>query len=157
MKPVRIQGVLLVVTGVGILLRGPSGAGKSLAALQLMRRGHHLVADDLVEISPGPNGVLVGRPPEGEARIEIRGLGVFPARSLFPEGTLPEARIDLVADLDSYHPTRDAGRVEPETGRTSLLDVDLPTVRVAVPSASDPGLMVEVLAALFSRTGTVIP
>jgi HPr kinase/phosphorylase len=157
MNPTVIPGGLVVVHGVGVLLRGPSGAGKSSAALSLLSKGHYLVADDLVEVVPGPDGKLVGRPVEGDVRIEVRGLGVFRARSLFHDGTLPASRIDFAVELDAYDASRDAGRVVPEKETIEVLDQDLLAVRVPVPNGIDPGLLVELLAKLFRDTGSVEP
>ncbi|MFH1116010.1 MAG: hypothetical protein V1792_19020 [Pseudomonadota bacterium] len=157
MKPLTIQGVLVVVDGVGILLRGPSGSGKSTAALNLLRRGRHIVADDLVVVVRGPDGKPAGRPVEEDVRIEVRGLGVFPVRVLFPDGTLPSARIDVIAELDTYDPARDAGRTAPEEHVVQLLEHDVPAVRVPVPTGVDPGLLVELLAGLFRDNGAVGP
>jgi len=155
MKPHRIPGVLVAVDGVGILVRGPSGSGKSLTALNLLRRGHCLVADDLVEVARGPDGKLVGRPVEEDVRIEVRGLGIFRARSLFPEGTLPSSPIDFVVDLDAYDPARDAGRTAPDAHSMQILERDMAVVRVPVPIGVDPGLLVELLAKLYRHSGTV--
>jgi HPr kinase/phosphorylase len=157
MKPMRIPGVLVAVDGVGILVRGPSGSGKSLTALNLLRRGHHLVADDLVEVARGPDGMLVGRPMEEDVRIEVRGLGIFRVRSLFHDGTLPSCRIDFVVELDKYDPARDAGRTAPEEYSMQILEHDVSVVRVPVPIGVDPGLLVELLAKLFRDSGTVAP
>ncbi len=143
------------VQGVGVLIRGRAGSGKSLSALNLMRRGHFLIADDVVEIVADADGSLVGRALETDVRIEVRGLGVFRARSLFPNGTLESSRIDLVVELDTYDPARDAGRLTPETALTTLLERDLPTVRVPVPAGVDPALLIEMLAGLYKRNGTV--
>ena len=71
MDPMKIRGVLVMVHGVGVLIRGPSGVGKSLAALNLMRRGHSLISDDLVEVTLNPAGDIVGRSVEEEVRIEV--------------------------------------------------------------------------------------
>ena len=153
----KIRGVLVKVHGVGVLIRGHSGVGKSLAALSLMRRGHSLISDDLVEVVRGPQGVPIGRSVEQEVRIEVRGLGVFPAHTLFHDAVASSAPIDFIVDLDTYdHPT-DAGRIVPETGRFRILEHDLLTVRVPVPTGVDPGLLIELLAWHFRESGTVTP
>jgi HPr kinase/phosphorylase len=157
MDPMKTRGVLVMVHGVGVLIRGPSGAGKSLAALNLMRRGHNLISDDLVEVTLGPAGEPVGRSVEEEVRIEVRGLGIFAARSLFLHGVIPSSRIDFVVDLDSYDHTRDAGRMVPETGTLCLFGHDLLTVRVPLPTGVDPALPIELLAWRFKQSGTVGP
>ena len=143
------------VQGVGVLIRGRAGSGKSLSALNLMRSGHFLIADDVVEIVPHSDGSLVGRALESDVRIEVRALGVFKARSLFPDGIMESSRIDFVVELDTYDPARDAGRLKPETTVTTLLERDLLTVRVPVSSGVDPALLIEILTGLYKRNGTV--
>ncbi|MBI5569550.1 MAG: hypothetical protein HY914_06350 [Desulfomonile tiedjei] len=156
-RSTRIQGVLVVVHGIGVLIRGPAGLGKSLAAVNLVRRGHRLVADDLVEIVLGPEGEVIGTAVEEAMRIEIRGLGVFKARSLFPEAISPSARVDLVVDLDEYDPAKDAGRLEPDTSETLLLGKTLLTVRIPVATGMEPATLIELLARLYKEHGSVNP
>ena len=157
MQRTTIQAVLVSVYDVGILIRGPSGAGKSLAALNLMRQGHRLISDDLVEVIPGPDGGIVGHPVERDARIEVRGLGIFNAKTLFPNSVAPECRIDFIVDLDAYDPEKDSGRLSPETGSTELLGKSLLTVRVALPIGLDPSLVIELLAKRYRESGSVNP
>ena len=153
----RIQAVLVVVQGTGVLIRGRPGSGKSLAALNLMRRGHKLVSDDLVELTSGPDGEPWGRSVEDEARIEIRGLGIYKAETLFPNATASSSAINLVVDLDEYDSGADAGRIVPETVATRLLGRDIITVRVPTPTGSDPALIIELLAKRFRESGSVNP
>ncbi|MFZ5867462.1 MAG: HPr kinase/phosphorylase [Thermodesulfobacteriota bacterium] len=157
MGSIRIQATLVTVHGVGVLIRGPAGSGKSWAALRLMDRGHRLVSDDMVEISADPHGALIGLPVDPEVPIEVRGLGIFPAIWLFPEGTQPSASIGLVAELDSYDASRDAGRTGPETSTSNLLGVDLPVVRLPLPAGSDPGLVIEMVVRLWKSRRALIP
>lgn len=145
------------VHDVGVLIRGPSGAGKSLAALNLMRQGHRLISDDLVEVIPGPDGGLVGRPVERDVRIEVRGLGIFKAETLFPDSVAPQCRIDFIVDLDAYDPERDSGRLAPEIWSTELLGKSILTVRVALPIGLDPSLVIELLAKRYRESGSVNP
>jgi HPr kinase/phosphorylase len=153
----RIQAVLVIVHGVGVLVRGRPGSGKSLAALNLMRRGHKLVSDDLVELTPGPEGEPWGRAVEEDARIEIRGVGIYKARTLFPDATASSSPIHLVVDLDTYDSGKDSGRMIPETSATRLLGKDILTVRVPEPTGSDPALIIELLAKRFRESGSVNP
>jgi HPr kinase/phosphorylase len=156
MNTIKIQAVLVSIDGVGVLIRGPAGSGKSLAALNLMRRGHHLVADDLVDVFPDPQGeTLIGRAVEERVRIEVRGLGIFFVDTLFPHGTQPSTKIDFVVDLDEYEPARDLGRTSPEKGKLRIMDIDLLTVRVPVASGIDAALLTELLARAFKTNGTV--
>ncbi len=155
MDSVRIQGVLLNIDGVGVLIRGPAGSGKSSAALRLMDRGHRLVSDDLVETVPAPDGSLIGRAVEETVRIEIRGLGLFTADSLFREGTMRTSPIAFVIDLDRYNPTEDAGRISPEVRTTRILGCELQAVRVPLPQGVDLALVVETLVRRFRTTGSL--
>jgi len=156
METLKIQAVLVSIDDVGVLIRGPAGSGKSLAALNLMRRGHYLVADDLVDIVPDPQGdALIGRAVEDRVRIEVRGLGIFIVETLFPQGTLPSAKIDFVVNLDEYEPAKDLGRTSPETGKMRVMDMDLLTVRVPVAAGIDPALLIELLVRAFKTNGTV--
>lgn len=155
MDGATIQAVLVEVNGIGVLLKGPAGSGKSLAALRLMDRGHRLVADDLVAVAIGPDGALIGRSTEDDVRIEIRGLGIFRAKSLFEQGTALSARINLVIEIDRYDPEADAGRVTPQVSEMPLFGSTLPCVRVPLPPGTDCALIVELLAGRFARSGTV--
>ncbi len=157
MKKSRVQGVLVVVYGVGVLIRGGPGSGKSLAALGLMRQGHKLVSDDLVEVVPGAHGEPWGKSLEEDARIEIRGLGIFKAKELFPQATASSSRIDLVIDLEEYDPGIDAGRMVPETGKTEFLGKNILTVRVPVLTGQDLFIIIELLAKRFKESGSVNP
>lgn len=152
-----IRGVLVSIFGVGVLIRGPSGSGKSYAALGLMQRGHLLVADDVLEVTSGSDGRLLGCGLEERVRIEVRGLGLFEAESLFPGATARSWPIDFAVDLDRYDDWQDSGRTVPETEETYILDTRVLTVRVPLPSGVDPGLMIELLARRYKDTGSVKP
>jgi len=97
----RLHGSLVELDGVGVLLLGPSGFGKSECALELVRRGHRLVADDVVEVSVNANGEPIGRAHESLGHhIEIRGLGILSVPDLFGHGAvLTCCRIDLACRL----------------------------------------------------------
>jgi HPr kinase/phosphorylase len=149
MNTIRIQGVLVDVDGVGVLIRGPAGFGKSLTALTLMDRGHRLVSDDLLEVVQGPDEAPVGRALEAEVRIEVRGLGIFRAKSLFPEGTVPSFPINLVVELDVFDPDRDTGRIFPEFVSTSIVGKKVAQIRVPVAQGMDPAMLVELVVKRF--------
>lgn len=152
-----VQGSLVAVHDVGVLIRGASGSGKSLTALNLVGRGHQFVADELVRVTLGPAGKLVGEPLEEEVRIEIRGLGIFKVEALFPGAVRASTPIDFVVHLDAYDPSRDSGRVVPEMSQTSILGHHLETVRLPLPQRMDPAVVIELLARLFKEIGTVKP
>jgi HPr kinase/phosphorylase len=157
MVSAKLRGSLVRVYGMGVFIRGLSGSGKSATAIKLMSLGHRLVADDLVEITSETDGTLVGRAVEQDVRIEVRGLGIFKARSLFPHGVAESARIDFIADLDTYDPIRDSGRIEPELRTEILLDKEIPSVRVPVTESVGAPLLIEILARRFCDRDTVKP
>ncbi len=100
MAPLRLHATLVVVRGAGLLLRGASGSGKSDCALELLRRGHRLVADDLVELHPEA-GRPLGRAPERlEGLLEVREVGVIRVADHFGPGALaPSHPVDAVVEL----------------------------------------------------------
>jgi HPr kinase/phosphorylase len=136
--------VLVQVLGVGVLLRGPSGTGKSEAALELVTRGHRLVADDQVEIEAAA-GRLLGRAPERIRHyLEIRGLGILFVPELYgPEAVAEEATIDLVCRLDPARAADELERVGHERPRETLAGVAIPTVFIPVRPATSLGVLVE--------------
>ena len=100
-EPLTVYGVLLEIYGLGVLVTGPSGVGKSELALELLSRGHRLVADDAVELRHAGNSCLIGSSPELlTGFIEARGLGILDAQQLFgPAAVASRARLDLIIDL----------------------------------------------------------
>src|SRR4030095_3077446 len=100
----RLHGALLEVHGGGVLLLGPSGIGKSECALELITRGHRLVADDVVEVELGADGAPVGRSPERiRHHMAIRGLGLLFIPGLFGvERVAESARVELVCELERW-------------------------------------------------------
>jgi HPr kinase/phosphorylase len=122
---VRLHGALVEVAGIGVLLSGPSGVGKSECALELVARGHRLVADDAVDLAV-ESGALIGRAaPAVRDHIEIRGLGILCIPDLYGAGAVAEsAELGLVCRLSS-----DAG----EPDRTGLERVEEALLGVAVP------------------------
>jgi len=139
---VQVHGVLVQVLGVGVLLRGPSGAGKSEAALELVTRGHRLVADDRVELEQR-GGRLVGRAPAKIRHfLEIRGLGILYVPELYgPDAVVEESGVDLVCRLD---PTARAfERVGLERETEQIAEQAVPCVAIPVRPATSLGILVE--------------
>ena len=101
---VSVHGALLEVHGVGTMLLGPSGIGKSECALELLNRGHRLVADDVIELTAVAERDLVGRAPERIRHyMEIRGIGIIFVPDLFgADSVRDEARVDLVCRLERW-------------------------------------------------------
>ncbi|MFP8881052.1 MAG: hypothetical protein VCE43_17180 [Myxococcota bacterium] len=99
-----VHGALVEVFGVGTVLLGPSGVGKSECALELVSRGHRIVADDVIELIVMEDGTLLGRAPERiRHHMEIRGLGIFSVPALFGrDSVLLEVEIELVCRLERW-------------------------------------------------------
>ncbi len=144
-----VHGALVVVNGVGALLQGASGTGKSLTALLLIRKGHKLVADDVVRIERRSTG-LMGMSLEAHPRIEVRGLGIFSVERIFPGSVLHEHAIHFVADLRAYN-DGDVGRTAPDVETRMLMGAELPKVSVPIADHVDPSLWIEILVADMSE------
>ncbi len=134
------------VHGLGILIVGSSGIGKSEAALDLVSRGHRLVADDAVLVRRISPTVLRGRTAELLAHhLEIRGLGIIDIAALFGTlATLDERQIDLVVELGAWSDTADRLGIDDAT--YTLLEVSLPLVRVPVTAGRSLALLIETAA-----------
>ena len=127
---------------------GPSGIGKSECALELLRRGHRLVADDVIELSRTDDGGLEGRAPERvRHHIEIRGLGILSVPDLFgPESVLEAARVALICHLDEPGTVRDYERVGIDRATETLAGVDVTSVVLPARIGGSAASVVEVAA-----------
>jgi HPr kinase/phosphorylase len=143
---VDLHGVLVQVLNLGVLITGESGVGKSEAALELILRGHRLVADDRVRVGRGPAGLVgTGVPPLGHY-LEIRGLGILHAGDLFGQAAVQEsAGVDLVVELVDWD-TGGFDRTGLEDRTTPLLGVDVPHLRVPVRPGRNLATIIEVAA-----------
>jgi HPr kinase/phosphorylase len=142
------HGVLLDILGLGVLLTGESGIGKSECALDLIVRGHRLVADDTVEVRCRGGSILIGRSPEfTRHHVEIRGLGVVNVTDLFGvSATRSSKRIELVVHLERWDAAREYDRLGLDTEYTDILGVQVPLVTMPVASARNLAMLVEVAA-----------
>lgn len=120
---ISIHGVLVDVYGEGVLIMGESGIGKSEAALELIKRGHRLVTDDVVEISKVSDDTLVGRSPEITKHfIELRGIGIVDVKTLFGVECVKETQsIDMVIKLEEWDRDKDYDRLGLEEEYTEFL------------------------------------
>lgn len=120
---ISIHGVLVDVYGEGVLLMGESGIGKSEAALELIKRGHRLVTDDVVEIHKVSDDTLVGRSPEiTKHLIELRGIGIVDVKTLFGVECVKEtSQIDLVIKLEEWDKDKEYDRLGLEEEYTEFL------------------------------------
>lgn len=144
----RLHGVLVDVFGVGILLVGKSGIGKSECALELVRRGHGLVADDIVVCDWHPPGEVFGQPAELlKHHIEIRGLGVLDLRELFGITAVRDRkRIDLVVQLCEWSEEEEFDRLGVEERFYAILGTPIRELRVPVRPGRDMGSIIEMAA-----------
>jgi HPr kinase/phosphorylase len=144
---VQVHGALVQIQEVGVLLLGPSGVGKSETALELVTRGHQLVADDVVELEVA-GGRLVGRAPQSIRHyLEIRGLGILFVPELYgPRSVLTESPIDLVCRLERDRPGLEYERVGMERPSEEIAGVFLPVVRLPMRPATSLGVIVEAAA-----------
>jgi HPr kinase/phosphorylase len=129
-----------------VLIPGDSGVGKSECALELLKRGHMLVADDRVEIRHKPGGILVG---SGHALIqhhmEVRGLGIIDVWKIFGVGAvIRRSLIELVVRLEMWSDKKDYDRMGLEDKTTTVLGVPVPEIRVPVHPGRNLGSLIEV-------------
>lgn len=120
---ISIHGVLVDVYGVGVLIMGESGIGKSEAALELIKRGHRLVSDDVVEIHKVSDDTLVGNPPDiTKHLIELRGIGIVDVKTLFGVLSVKETQnIDMVITLEDWNKDKEYDRLGLEEQYTEFL------------------------------------
>jgi HPr kinase/phosphorylase len=143
-----IHGVLIDVFGVGVLILGKSGIGKSECALDLILRGHRLVADDMVHIQKRSPSALIGSGFEViQHHMEIRGLGIINIRSLFGvEAIREQKKIELVVELMEWDTQQEYDRLGFENEKYVILDVELPLLRIPVTPARNLTTIIEVAA-----------
>jgi HPr kinase/phosphorylase len=143
-----IHGVLMDMLGLGVLIIGESGIGKSECGLDLVVRGHRLVADDTVEVRRRGETTLIGTCPElTRHHMEIRGLGLINIRDLFGVAAIRNAkRVELVVQLERWDPERDYERLGIDELRYDILGIRVPLVRMPVAPGRSLGVLVEVAA-----------
>ena len=141
------HGVLLDIYGEGVLITGESGVGKSETAIELVKRGHRLVADDAVEIRRVSNQ-LIGKAPELIRHyIELRGIGVIDVQQLFGMSAVKlEAQIDLVVELERWREDKFYDRFGLDEQTTNILGLEIPTVTIPVQPGRNLAAIVEVAA-----------
>lgn len=142
------HGVLVEVYGEGILLLGDSGIGKSETAIELLKRGHRLIADDAVEIKRVSATSLVGRAPEIIRHyVELRGIGIVDVRRLFGMGAVKESeKIDLVINLESWQNDKMYDRLGLDEQTTDILGINVPSIVLPVCPGRNLSVVIEVAA-----------
>jgi HPr kinase/phosphorylase len=146
-----IHGVLVDIYGVGVLITGKSGVGKSETALELVKRGHRLVADDCVEIRQEDQDTLIGNAPELiEHLLEIRGLGIINVMTLFGAGAVRSMkRITLVISLELWDQTKQYDRLGLDEEKMRIIDSDVTKLIVPVRPGRNLAVIIEVAAMNF--------
>ena len=142
------HGVLVEVYGEGILLLGDSGVGKSETAIELVKRGHRLIADDAVEIKKVSSTTLVGRAPEIiKHYVELRGIGIVDVRRLFGMGSVKETeKIDLVINLEPWQNGKTYDRLGLDEQFTEILGISVPNIVLPVCPGRNLSVVIEVAA-----------
>ncbi|MBR6549110.1 MAG: HPr(Ser) kinase/phosphatase [Clostridia bacterium] len=142
------HGVLVEVYGEGVLMLGESGAGKSETAIELIKRGHRLIADDAVEIRRVSDKTLVGTAPENIRHfIELRGIGIINARRIFGIGSVKMTeKIDMVVNLENWDPDKVYDRMGITNETTTILDLQVPSVTIPVKPGRNLAVIIEVAA-----------
>ena len=143
-----MHGVLMEVYGEGILLIGDSGVGKSATAIELIKRGHRLVADDAVDIKRVSAKSLVGSAPELiRYFMELRGIGIVDVRRLFGMGSVkPTEKIDLIINLENWVDGKHYDRMGTEENYTTILDISIPSLTIPVKPGRNLAVVIEVAA-----------
>jgi HPr kinase/phosphorylase len=146
-----IHGVLVDVYGVGMLITGSSGIGKSETALELVKRGHRLVADDAVEIIQTADNSLYGNAPDLiKHLVEIRGLGIINVMTLFGAGAVRNVKkISVVARLETWQQDKQYDRLGLDEETTRIIDTDMPLITIPVRPGRNLAVILEVAAMNF--------
>jgi len=143
-----LHGELVEVYGEGVLILGESGVGKSETALELVKRGHRLVADDLVEVRRVSSKTLVGSAPEIIRHfIEIRGIGILDVKYLYGVGSVKVTEsIALVVNLEFWDPKKQYERLGTEELTTEILGIKIPSLTIPVKPGRNLAIIIEVAA-----------
>ncbi|MBQ8850385.1 MAG: HPr(Ser) kinase/phosphatase [Clostridia bacterium] len=142
------HGVLVEVYGEGMLILGESGIGKSETAIELVKRGHRLIADDAVEIKRVSAKTLVGTAPELiRYYIELRGIGIVDVRRIFGMGAVKATeRIDMVINLEHWNPEKMYDRFGLDEEHANILGIDIPSLTIPVHPGRNLAIILEIAA-----------
>ncbi len=146
-----MHGVLTDIYGVGVLILGSSGIGKSETALELVKRGHRLVADDAVEIRQTQEGQLVGSAPDLiQHLLEIRGVGIINVMTMFGAGAVRNVKnIALVVQLELWDQHKQYERLGLDEEKMKIMDTEIPVITVPVRPGRNLAVIIEVAAMNF--------
>ncbi len=145
---ITMHGVFVEVYGEGVLILGDSGIGKSEAAIELIKRGHRLIADDAVIIKRTSAVTLVGTSPELiQYYIELRGIGIVDVRRIFGMGSVKQSeRVNMVVKLENWDKNKMYDRFGLETEYTEILGIDVPTTTIPVRPGRNLAIIIEIAA-----------
>lgn len=143
-----MHGVLVDVYGIGVLIMGKSGVGKSETALELVKKGHRLVADDSVEIRQEAENMLIGSPPPLlEHLLEIRGIGIIDIMTLFGASAVrPYKRITLIVELETWDPDKFYDRLGLDEEKMKIIDTEVTKLTIPVQPGRNVSVIIEVAA-----------
>lgn len=143
-----MHGVLVDIYGVGVLILGESGIGKSETAVELIKRGHRLVADDAVEIKQVAKNVLVGTAPELiRYYLEVRGLGVIDVKTIFGAGAVrDDIKIEMVIEVVEWEKYKETDRLGLEEEKINILDSSIPKKTIPIRPGRNLAAILEVAA-----------
>lgn len=143
-----VHGVLVDIYGIGVLIIGKSGVGKSETALELVKKGHRLVADDSVEIRQESENLLIGSPPPLlEHLLEIRGIGIINIMTLFGASAIrPYKRITFVVELENWDPNKVYDRLGLDEEKIKIMDSELTKLTIPVQPGRNVSVIIEVAA-----------
>jgi HPr kinase/phosphorylase len=147
-RQVVVHGSLVDVYGVGVLLTGRSGIGKSEIALDLVERGHRLVADDVVMLTQKGEGILMGAGTDLVKHfMEVRGLGLIDVRSMFGIRAIRyQKRVEILIELEDWKPDQDYTRTGLDDSATTILEVEIPTVKLPIFPGKNVTVITEVIS-----------
>lgn len=142
-----LHGVCLEVFGVGVLIKGKSGIGKSETSLELINRGHRLVADDAVIIKKVDNGLKATCPELTQHLMEIRGIGILDIKHLFGVGSIRiEQFVEIVIELEEWDENKEYDRIGTDEDYTEILGIKVPTVVIPVRPGRNISAIIEIAA-----------
>jgi len=143
-----VSGVLVDIYGIGVLIKGESSIGKSETAIQLVKRGHRLVADDLIIVKKIGEKQLIGMAPEvSRYFLEIRGIGIINVRTIFGAGAVQDsAVINMIAKLEFWEENKVYERLGLDNNYSNIMGIDLPEVVIPVKPGRNLAMVLEVAA-----------
>lgn len=145
-----MHGVLLDISGVGVLITGNAGIGKSETALDLISRGHRLVADDTVLLKNVSNKIMGTCPSKIQYFLEVRGIGIINVKSMFGSGAVrPEMTVDLIAELVPWNEMRDYDRLGDEKNCVDILGIKKQKLLIPVSPGRNIPIIIETAARKF--------